>query len=380
MSDRTRYVVGGTVNASRGATYIERTADEQLRAACLGGGLTYVLAPRQTGKSSLVAATYLRLDSEGARVAFVDLSAIGIAVTQEQWFGGLVYDLGEWLAPNTDVWEWWQARDHLSSVERFVLLFEEVLLPQTAGPIVVFFDEIDTTLVLPFKDDFFAALLSLFRRREDEREFGRLSFVLAGVTSAGELLRGAGPVPAGIERHVVPDDFTFEQALPLAAGLGLPDEEARRALSRVLAWTGGHPYLTQRVCAAAAELPGGWRESDVDRLVSEIFFGDRRGEDHNLTSIRHLLTTQAGWADWATPEEALRAYREVLRRQPLPEGELDPGGLARLKLSGVVRAGGGAVRVRNRIYEEVFNEKWVEAHLPPEVSRLRGLLRRPFGG
>ena len=48
------YVVGGPVQPRRGC-YIERTADQQLLDKLREGEYCNVIAPRQTGKSSLVA-------------------------------------------------------------------------------------------------------------------------------------------------------------------------------------------------------------------------------------------------------------------------------------------------------------------------------------
>src|SRR2546426_411213 len=33
----------------------------------------------------------------------------------------------------------------------------------------------------------------------------------------------------------------------------VPSTKAQRLLARILYWTGGHPYLTQRLCAAVAQ-------------------------------------------------------------------------------------------------------------------------------
>src|SRR5205814_4824721 len=48
-----------------------------------------------------------------------------------------------------------------------------------------------------------------------------------------------------------------------------------------------------------------------------------------------------------------------------------------LRLSGIARAEGGLLRVRNRIYERVFDLAWVIANMPDaEVRRQRAAYRR----
>src|SRR5213078_4725287 len=96
--------------------------------------------------------------------------------------------------------------------------------------------------------DFYAAIRALYVARAEKPSFQRLSFVLIGVATPGDLIRDPRRTPFNIGRRVELTDFTFDEALPLADGLGLPDDEAQAVLGWVLEWTGGHPYLTQRLC------------------------------------------------------------------------------------------------------------------------------------
>lgn len=60
-----------------------------------------------------------------------------------------------------------------------------MLLEAIAGPVVIFIDEIDTTLKLDFTDDFYAAIRYLYNARAEIPAFRRLSFVLIGVATPG---------------------------------------------------------------------------------------------------------------------------------------------------------------------------------------------------
>src|SRR5947209_3835150 len=73
--------------------------------------------------------------------------------------------------------------NRLSFTQRLTLFFEEVLLDHVADPIVIFVDEIDTTLSLPFADDFFAAIRFLYMNRALNPALARVSFVLVGVAT-----------------------------------------------------------------------------------------------------------------------------------------------------------------------------------------------------
>jgi hypothetical protein len=64
------------------------------------------------------------------------------------------------------------------------------------------------------------------------------------------------------------------EAKPLAEGLGLPTPKAQQVLQWVLNWTGGQPYLTQRLCNIISQpSQKNWSKIDVDRMVSSTFFG-----------------------------------------------------------------------------------------------------------
>src|SRR4029434_9330785 len=126
-------------------------------------------------------------------------------------------------------------------------------------------DEIDTVRSLPFStDEFFAAIRECYNRRTEDPAFTRLTFCLLGVASPSDLIRDTRMTPFNIGRRIELTDFTEEEARPLGIGLevgttstpGRPEQEARGLLKRVLYWTGGHPYLTQRLCQAVAAAGG----------------------------------------------------------------------------------------------------------------------------
>jgi hypothetical protein len=101
-----------------------------------------------------------------------------------------------------------------------------------------------------------------------------------------------------------------------------------------------------------------WIESDVDRLVTDTFFGARAGQDSNLLFVRDMLTKRA-----PDVEGAMKTYGEIRAGIPTRDEERSTV-KSHLKLSGVVRSEGSELRTRNRIYETVFDEKWVKDHSP----------------
>ena len=359
MAKQSIYTVGGTVQAS-GGLYLPRKVDEELLALCRAGTFAYVLTSRQMGKSSLMVRTAERLAEGGIHAVIIDLNQLGIQLTAAEWYLGLLTIIADSLMLETDVMSWWQAHAHLGVTQRLTRFFQEILLAEVKTSVVIFVDEIDTTLNLPFTDDFYAAIRYLYNARALVPAYQRLSFVLIGVATPSDLIRDPQRTPFNIGQRVDLTDFTFEEALPLADGLGLPPDEARDVLHRVMHWTGGHPYLTQRLCDAIAEQKReSWSEADVDGVVTRTFFGETSEQDHNLQFVRDMLIKRAPDAT-----SVLATYQEIrLGRHPVRDEEQS---LVKthLKLSGIVRREQDTLRVRNPIYAEVFDQRWVQEHWP----------------
>lgn len=362
MSNKTKaniYVVGGPVQAADGI-YISRKADNELLDLCRSRNFAYILTPRQMGKSSLMLRTAERLGEEGIRTVKLDLNEIGINVSNEEWYLGLLTIIEDQLSLDTDVVEWWQARTHLGMTQRLTLFFKDVLLTEMAEPVVIFVDEIDSTLALSFTDDFFAAIRLLYHNRAQMRAFHRLTFVLIGVATPSDLIKSKERTPFNIGQRVNLTDFTVEEALPLAAGLGLSPDESQQVLKGVIEWTSGHPYLTQHLCRTiSSQNRDHWTKADVDGVVASTFFGEMSKQDNNLQFVRDMLTKRE-----VDPITILNIYRDVLRNKRPVYDEEQSLFKSRLKLSGIVCPKDGALHVRNAIYRRVFDEKWIKDHLP----------------
>ena len=362
MSNRFLFTTGGTVPPNDG-NYIARQADDDLLELCQQGRFAYVLTARQMGKSSLMVATANTLRQQEIRPVIIDLTQIGSqTASAAEWYLGVLRILARQLRLNAQLTEFWNGHSDLSVTQRFTQFFEAVVLPQIEAPIVVFVDEIDSTLSLGFTDDFFIAIRYFYTARAQNPAFNRLSFVLVGVATPSELISDQKRTPFNIGERVDLTDFTFNEALPLAQGLGLPEAEGPQVLRWVLAWTGGHPYLTQRLCKEIAEQGRAtWTEADVEALTGQLLFGDRREQDNNLQFVRDMLTRR-------TPDNdvlgVLGTYRQI-RRGRLPVMDEDQSVVkAHLKLSGVVKREEQQLQVRNPIYSSVFDLKWVREQWP----------------
>jgi tetratricopeptide (TPR) repeat protein len=366
------YVTGGTLRRDA-PSYVARRADEELYGGLSEGRFCYVLTSRQMGKSSLMVRTAARLRESGAAVAVLDLTAIGQNLTPEQWYDGLLGRVGQQLDLEDELEDFWLDNERLAPLQRWTRAVREVVLKKVRGNVVLFVDEIDAVRSLPFStDEFFAALREFYNRRTEDPELSRLTLCLLGVATPSDLIKDTRTTPFNVGQRIELTDFDEAEARPLAAGLGRDERLGESLVRRVLHWTGGHPYLTQRLCQAVAADASVQSTAGVDRLCEELFLSNRaRERDDNLLFVRERLLR--GETDRIA---LLDLYERVRAGRPAPDDETDPIVNA-LRLSGIARAERGRLRVRNRIYGHVFDRDWVVANMPDaEVQRQRAAYRR----
>lgn len=355
MSEQMIYSIAGNVLAA-GGFYIRRKADEELLKFCREHEFSYVLAPRQVGKSSLVAFTANQLASEEILTVIIDLNQIGVSVEREEWYLGQLVIIQDKLNLRTNVFEWWRNQPRVGFSLRMINFYRTVLLKEITHQVIIFIDEIEATRSLNFTDDFYAAIRSIYNARATEPDFKRLSFVLIGSATPNDLIQNPKSTPFNIAHAIEITDFTLDETRPLADGFGLPADESEELLRHIHAWTGGHPYLTQRLCRAVVdENRASWTEADVKAVVAKTFFGENSGKDNNLLVVRDMLTRGA-----ADRRAVLTTYKNIYKRSPVVRDEENSPVKEYLKLSGVVHREGTLLRVRNLIYRKVFNGRWVE--------------------
>jgi WD40 repeat protein len=324
------------------------------------------------GKSSLMVRTAQALTEqtqERIRSVIVDLQELGTRVSEEQWYLGFLKKIAEQLSLAIDVVSWWEEREkYLGRPQRLAAFFEQVVLAEIEESVVIFIDEIDTTLRLDFTDDFFGVIRFLYLSRAQVSDFYRLSFVLIDVATPGELIQDLKRTPFNIGQQVDLTDFTYDEVLPFAMGFGLSKTNAEQVLKWILIWTGGHPYLTQRLCRVIAERTQEfWSEKDIDKVVRDTFLGAMSEQDNNLQFVRNMLVKES-----SDISALLTTYQEIYQEKKLVLDEEQSLVKSHLKLSGIVRRDGSFLRVRNLIYQEVFDRKWIREHLPVNwAKRLR---------
>jgi WD40 repeat protein len=192
------------------------------------------------------------------------------------------------------------------------------------------------------------------------------------VASPADLIRDKRTTPFNIGTRVELHDFSPAEAQALLPGLAAAGPEGGALLRRVLYWTGGHPYLTQRLCQAVAADRSITGTAEVDRCCADLFLSAHaRERDDNLLFVRErLLSAGAGVSEVLEVVDRVRAGRRVEDDEQNPWVDL-------VRLSGITSSRDGILRIRNRIYSRVFDAHWVQASLPgAERRRQRAAYRQ----
>jgi hypothetical protein len=399
------YQVGGSLT-NNAPNYVKRQADDDLYNRLKAGEFCYVLNSRQMGKSSLQVRTIQRLTNEGIACAAIDISEIGNrGVTPEQWYAGLLRILENNfnLSDIVNVRTWWRDRNFLTPVQRLSEFIETVLLPNISSNIVIFIDEIDSILALDFPaDDFLALIRSCYNKRANNSEFDRLTWALLGVASPTDLCReqnASSNTPFNIGKAIELTGFDETEAQPLAAGLAELTDSSQEVLREVLYWTGGQPFLTQKLCKLLLENPqlmpnlpppappcqGGEKDPAAPSFGGEdsaapSFGGEKDKINTSKEWVEKVVRLKIveNWETQDVPQHLStirdRLFKEnqrIVRRlglyqQILEQAEIVPDGSAEqmeLRLSGLIVKRREKLTISNPIYEAVFNKELIEQKL-----------------
>ncbi|MFP4254095.1 MAG: AAA-like domain-containing protein [Halothece sp.] len=376
------YQVGGGLSFNH-PTYVKRGGDTDLYQRLKKGEFCYVFNSRQVGKSSLRLQIMYHLRQEGITCVSIDLTNMGtVEVTSEQWYCGLCFELARKLQLRKilNLKQWWQDWAMLSPVLRFTRFIEEIVLSYIETELIIIcFDEVDSVLSLDFSmDDFFAAIRYFYHQRAENPIYNRLGFALFGVTTPPKLMQDKSRTPFNLGKAITLSEFRLEETSPLKIGLINKAKEVDLVLKLILMWTGGQPFLTQKLCQLVAlnsdYIKAGEEAEKVEKIARSriIENWEMNDEPQHLRAIRDrvlyyekrqlpLLKTYQQILTSSYPSTSYSHFPPPLSQGIIPDNSPEQ---AELLLSGLVlKNQQGLITVRNPIYAEVFNLNWLQRHL-----------------
>ena len=227
--------------------YVQRhDVDNSAFVTAMTGQILHIIAPRQTGKTSLLKRLKYRLLEEGWRCVYLDLSRL-MNLTSKQWYT----ELGNLLASELTPGEFPTITNQLEL--RHYLINISLTWRGGLPLIALLFDEVEAVLKVQselsssFSDAFFMTMRNLYNDRDTYN--GYLTIALAGAVSPNSLVKDTSISPFNVGQKIGLNDFTLSEARVLTGHLlelGLTVEDSTH--QTIYEWTSGHPYLTHCIC------------------------------------------------------------------------------------------------------------------------------------
>ncbi|MCA9720132.1 MAG: protein kinase, partial [Myxococcales bacterium] len=327
MSTEIPYRAAGTFD---GRSYVVRDADHDLLLEIeRNQRFPYIVAPRQSGKSSLLIRTIKTLDPEEYTCAFIDIAPIVIESYREFWDEFL---LG--VAKSGKL-----SRDPLRRQDPEDTF--RAWLEQQDTRLVVMVDEIDVLLAATFKEQFFSKIRTFFNNRAIDKTFSRLQFVLAGSARPSTLISDPKRSPFNVGIEVELEELSPDQLVALTAHLRSSGARVSPELpARIFHFTGGSVYLCQLILehlwSVAIHGKSVIAPDDVDGIVDSII--EHAPRNVHFENLYRLLSGN---------RELLDSFRRLLDGE-----EIDDGARLELRLAGISN---GLRPFRNELYRRVFS-------------------------
>ena len=299
------------------------------------GALIRIKAPRQMGKTSLMARILYHAAEAGCKtvplsfqladeIVFSDLDAFLL------WFCASITSELE-LPDCLD--DYWQTR--IGSKMSCTNYFERYLLKQIDEPIVLGLDEVDLVFQHhKIASDFFGLLRAWHEKSKSRANWKKLRLVVVHSTEVYiPLNMHQSPFNVGLPIEL--PEFTEEQVLDLAKrhGLHWALEQAKELMSVV----GGHPYLVREALYHVTH-----QDLTLDELIETAFTESGLYGDHLR---RH-------WWNLSQHFDLAEAMREaVLSNKPL---KIKPVHAFQLNSMGLVSLQGNNVTPRCDLYRQYF--------------------------
>ncbi|MFK8183761.1 MAG: AAA-like domain-containing protein [Phormidesmis sp.] len=305
------------------------------------GALIRIKAPRQMGKTSLMARILSHARERGYQTVPISFQRADSRLFNDldlllKWFCSQV---GRRLKKLKDLDEYWVG--DFGSKDRCNAYFEDCLLAELDAPLVLAMDEVDMVFPHPeVADDFFALVRSWYEAARygdfSSELWANVRLVVVHSTEAYVPLN-INQSPFNVGKNVELVEFAPEQVQDLAGRYGLSASASQT--EALMALVGGHPYL-----------------------IRKGLYHLRR-EDMTLTALAEMAATESG-----IYSDHLRRHLYVLRDYPaLAEAfrqvvskskaiEIDAEASFKLESMGLVRLNGNEASPRCEVYREYFRD------------------------
>ena len=304
------------------------------------GALIRIKAPRQMGKTSLMARILHHAEQQGSRTVGLSFQLANRKIfansdTFLQWFCA---SIGQELGMLEQLPKCWQLADLIGSNQCCKAYFEQYLLSESSRPLTLGLDESDRLFESPeIADDFFGLLRALHEEAKRRDIWKKFRLIVVHSTEVYIPL-DVNKSPFNVGLPIELPEFNSQQVQELAARHGI--NWSATEVAELMALVGGHPYLVRLAMYRIAR------------------------QDVTLNQLLESATTEAGiYSDhlrrhlWNLEKypELIEAMREVSSVSKPVKLRLE---LAfKLNSMGLVKQEGNYCSARCNLYEEYFRDR-----------------------
>ncbi len=333
-------VPGGQMDLAS-AFYIDRPPIESrcYETITQPGSLIRIKAPRQMGKTSLMARILHHAKQQGSQTVTLSFQLANQRVLRNsdtflQWFcANVSLELG--LLDPEQLAKYWQLAEMIGSNQSCKAYFEQYLLPKLSTPLTLGLDEVDRVFEsLEIADDFFGLLRALHEEAKRRDVWKNFRLVVVHSTEVYIPL-DVNKSPFNVGLPIELPEFTLDQVQELARRHGLNWTVGQ--VEQLMALVGGHPYLVRLAMYAIAR-----QDITLEQLVQEAPKESGIYKDHLR---RHLGNLE-------NHPTLLAAFREIVSTQnsvQLPSEQA-----FKLNSMGLVKFSSLGVTPRCHLYEQYF--------------------------
>ncbi len=351
-------------------TYIYRKTDKQLLEFLEVNNLPhlacYIVGAPQTGKSSLMVNTASRLPKNKYICVVIELQTKVSTLSATLFYFHLLKIICKRIQRNSnqllqELNDFWQQNLDLTPSQKFKTLVDKLLSTIGNKKIIIFIDEIQKLIDWQLQESFINLIKTLAVSPGYHQQ--KLTFILLGIINPADLLPEE---KKNIRLIKMIQLGNFQGNCPeLLAGLKKVSKHPSSVLQEIFLWTGGQPFLTKSLWDLATKRLRVQNDSEIktqmEQLVSSEFLQTTSQPvlQYHCQSIENLFIR--GDPDRIDSKiYALNLYEKILSNSPGYEISDRTLGQRDLVISGLVAKYDNIIKVANPIYQQIFNQKWVE--------------------
>ncbi|MFB2921815.1 MULTISPECIES: AAA-like domain-containing protein [Aerosakkonema] len=306
------------------------------------GGLVRIEAPRQMGKTSLMARIINQAKKQGYRTVLLNLQLAEREIFKDlnrflEWFCASV---GQSLQLPNRIAHYWD--DCLGTSYNTTVYFEKYLLAKINGPVVMAIDEMNRIFQYPeIAWDFLGMLRGWYEKaRYGESVSNAFEKLRSILINSGEIdisaARNLSAFNAGL--LVKLSGFNFNQIKELADIHGLYWEDSQ--VEKLMNWVGGHPYLVRVALYHIAR-----KDLTLPQLLQTATTQFEIYKDH----------LQRQWWYLQQDRELAQAYSQIVTRESLVSLDLEPA--LNLESIGLVKLINNQAIPSCELYRQYFRDR-----------------------